>query len=184
MERQRGEEGGAKAADARGKCGPEPDSPEAKGEPVSQGTRAPFVPTVRPRKARLRPAPSAPALRGGPGPRSYLHARLRQPQALAELLPHEGVGVVRLVEEPLQLVQLLQREVGAAASLLQLRLPVLVLGLHVLAFLLAFVDTCGAGRGRSAEAPAPSARPDPARPAPCALRRGPLARGGRLGAAC
>lgn len=78
---------------------------------------------------------------------SYLHARLREPQALAELLAHEGVGVVGLVEQPLQLVELLQREVGAAAPLLELRLPVLVLGLDVLALVLALVDACGGSGG-------------------------------------
>lgn len=85
-------------------------------------------------------APDAPRDPGDPS--SYLHARLREPQALAELLAHEGVRVMRLVEQPLQLVQLLQREVGAAPPLLQLRLPVLVLRLHVFALLLAVVDTC------------------------------------------
>lgn len=84
----------------------------------------------------------------GAGPaRSYLHTRLREPQALAELLAHEGVRVVGLVEEPLQLVELLEREVGATTPLFQLRLAVFVLRLHVLALLLALVDTCGRAEG-------------------------------------
>lgn len=103
-----------------------------------------------------------------PRARSYLHARLREPQALAQLLAHEGVGVVRLVKEPLQLVELLQREVGAAAPLLQLRLPVLVLGLDVLALLLAIVQTCGRAEGTAL------------RPSPGSLHHpGPLADGSR-----
>lgn len=41
----------------------------------------------------------------------YLHSGLRETQALRQLLPHEGVRVVGLVEEPLQFVQLFEREV-------------------------------------------------------------------------
>lgn len=75
--------------------------------------------------------------------RWYLHAGLREPEALAELLSHEGVRVVRLVKEALQLVELLQREVGATPSLLQLALRVLVLRLHLLLLVLAaLVDAC------------------------------------------
>lgn len=33
----------------------------------------------------------------------YLNSRLAEPEPLAELLPHERVGVVRLVEQSLQL---------------------------------------------------------------------------------
>lgn len=77
-----------------------------------------------------------------PEAEAYLDSGLRQAQPLAQLLPHEGVGVVRLVEEPLQLVQLLQGEVCAAPPLLQFALCILVLRLHVLLFLLALVYPC------------------------------------------
>ena len=43
---------------------------------------------------------------------THLNPGLAEPQPVAELLPHESVWVVRLVKQPLQLVQLLQREVG------------------------------------------------------------------------
>ncbi len=43
----------------------------------------------------------------------YLHSGLAESEPLAELFPHERVRVVGLVEEPLQLVQLLQGEVCA-----------------------------------------------------------------------
>ncbi len=46
----------------------------------------------------------------------YLHSGLAQAESLAELLPHECVRVVGLVEQSLQLAQLLQGEVGAAAA--------------------------------------------------------------------
>lgn len=81
----------------------------------------------QPRKGRLMP---------------HLYPGLGQAQPLAQLLSHERVRVVRLVEEPLQLVELLQGEVGAAPPLLQFALPVLVLRLHLLFFLLALVNTC------------------------------------------
>ncbi|XP_053454827.1 serine/Arginine-related protein 53 [Nycticebus coucang] len=38
----------------------------------------------------------------------YLNSGLRQPQPLAQLLPHEGIRVVGLVKKPLQLVELFQ----------------------------------------------------------------------------
>ena len=44
----------------------------------------------------------------------HLNPGLAEPQPVAELLPHESVRVVRLVKQPLQLVQLLQREIGPA----------------------------------------------------------------------
>ena len=47
---------------------------------------------------------------------TYLHSGLAQAQPVAQLLPHESVRVVGLVEQPLQLVQLLQREVGPAPA--------------------------------------------------------------------
>ena len=97
--------------------------------------------------ALLESAPKAEGARSG-GREPHLHARLGEPEALAELLAHEGVGVVRLVEEPLQLVELLQREVGAAAPLLQFGLPVLVLRLHVVALVLTVVDTYGRPRAQ------------------------------------
>lgn len=49
---------------------------------------------------------------------SHLNARLAEAEPLAQFLPHEGVRIVGLVEQPLQLVQLLQREVGARPALL------------------------------------------------------------------
>ena len=51
----------------------------------------------------------------------YLDPGLRQTQSLTEFLPHEGVWVVRLLEQSFQLVELLQREVCSAASLFDLR---------------------------------------------------------------
>lgn len=48
---------------------------------------------------------------------THLNARLAQTEPLAELLAHERVRIVRLVEQPLQLVQLLQREVRARSPL-------------------------------------------------------------------
>lgn len=53
----------------------------------------------------------------------YLHPGLGQPQPLAQLLPHEGVRVVGLVEKPFQLVQLLQGEICSAPPLFDFRLP-------------------------------------------------------------
>lgn len=47
-----------------------------------------------------------------------LDARLAKAEPLAELLPHERVRVVRLVEEPLELGELLQGEVRPGPSLL------------------------------------------------------------------
>ena len=52
---------------------------------------------------------------------AYLNPGLRQSKSLTEFLPHEGVWVVRLLKQSLQLVELLQREVGSAASLFDLR---------------------------------------------------------------
>lgn len=72
----------------------------------------------------------------------HLHPGLGQSQPLAQLFPHERVRVVRLVEEALQLVELLQGEVGATPPLLQFTLRVLVLRLHVLLLLLALVYPC------------------------------------------
>ena len=51
---------------------------------------------------------------------AYLDSSFRQTEALRELLPHEGVRVVRLVKQSLKLVQLLQGEVCPGASLLHL----------------------------------------------------------------
>ena len=63
--------------------------------------------------------------------RSHLDPCLGQPQPLTQLLTHERVRVVRLVKQAFQLVELLQREVGPAAALLQLG-RVLVLRVAVL----------------------------------------------------
>lgn len=52
----------------------------------------------------------------------YLHAGLRQSQPLAQLLAHEGVRVVGLVEEPFQLVELFQSEIRPTSPLLDLGL--------------------------------------------------------------
>lgn len=71
-----------------------------------------------------------------------LHSGLGQSQPLAQLLSHEGVRVVRLVEEPLQLIELLQGEVSATPPLLQFALCILVLRFHVLLFLLTLVYPC------------------------------------------
>lgn len=73
----------------------------------------------------------------------HLDPGLGQAEPLAQLLPHERVRIVRLVEEPLQLVELLQGEVGATPALLQFALSVLVLRLHVLLLLFALVYSCG-----------------------------------------
>lgn len=51
----------------------------------------------------------------------YLNSSLGQPQSLTEFLSHEGVRIMRLVKQPLQFVQLFQREVGSATALLQFR---------------------------------------------------------------
>lgn len=72
----------------------------------------------------------------------HLDSGLGQSQPLAQFLSHEGVRVVRLVEEPFQLVQLLQGEVSATPPLLQLALCILILRLHVLLFLLTLVYPC------------------------------------------
>lgn len=47
-----------------------------------------------------------------------LDSGFAESQPLAQFLSHERVRVVRLVEQPLQLVKLLQCEVGTTASLL------------------------------------------------------------------
>ena len=62
----------------------------------------------------------------------YLDPGLRQSQSLTEFLPHKGVWVVRLLEQSLQLVELLQGEVGSTASLFDLRR---LLGIVVLVFI-------------------------------------------------
>ena len=62
---------------------------------------------------------------------SHLDPCLGQPQPLTQLFAHERVRVVRLVKQAFQLVELLQREVGPAAALLQLG-RVLVLRVAVL----------------------------------------------------
>ena len=72
----------------------------------------------------------------------HLHSGLRKAKPLAELFPHEGVRVVRLVEQPLQLVELLQGEVGAAPPLFEFALGVLVLRLHVFLLLFTLVYPC------------------------------------------
>lgn len=50
-----------------------------------------------------------------------LHSGLGKSESLTQFLPHEGIRVVGLVEQSFQLVQLLQREVGPTAPLLQFR---------------------------------------------------------------
>lgn len=72
----------------------------------------------------------------------HLHSGLRQSQSLAQLLSHERVRVVRLVEEPLQFIELLQGKVSATPPLLQFALRVLVLGLHVVLLLFALIYPC------------------------------------------
>ena len=52
-----------------------------------------------------------------------LNPRLAQAESLAELFPHERVRVMCLVEQPLQLGQLLQREVRSGSSLLPVPVP-------------------------------------------------------------
>lgn len=52
-----------------------------------------------------------------------LNPRLAQTESLAEFFPHERVGVMGLVEQPLQLGQLLQREVRSGSSLLPVPVP-------------------------------------------------------------
>lgn len=47
-----------------------------------------------------------------------LHPRLAESESLAELLPHEGVRIVSLVEESLELGELLQSEVRSRSPLL------------------------------------------------------------------
>ncbi len=56
----------------------------------------------------------------------YLHSGLTESKPLAELLPHECVRVVGLVEQALQLAELLQGEVGAAAARLAVAVAVAV----------------------------------------------------------
>lgn len=46
----------------------------------------------------------------------YLNSRLAEVEAQRQLLPREHVGVLRLVERSLQLVQLVRREGSAAAA--------------------------------------------------------------------
>lgn len=46
----------------------------------------------------------------------YLHSCFAEVEAQRELLAREHVGVLRLVEGALQLVQLVRREGGAAAA--------------------------------------------------------------------
>lgn len=47
-----------------------------------------------------------------------LYPRLAETEPLAQLLPHKRVGIVRLVEEPLELGQLLNGEVRSRSPLL------------------------------------------------------------------
>lgn len=61
---------------------------------------------------------------------SNLNSSLRQFGPLSQLLPCVDVGVVRALEGPLQLLQLLRREGGPAAALLPLQGQAR-LGVHV-----------------------------------------------------
>lgn len=47
-----------------------------------------------------------------------LYPRLAETKSLAQLLPHKRVGIVRLVEEPLELGQLLNGKVRPRSPLL------------------------------------------------------------------
>ncbi|XP_067322340.1 serine/arginine repetitive matrix protein 1-like [Anolis sagrei] len=92
-------------------------------------------------------------------PWAYLDPGFGEAQPLAQLLPHEGVWVVRLVKQSLQLVQLLQRKIGSASPLLQFGLAVLVLRLHLFPLVFALIDPCGRERwtGHPPPPPPPSA---------------------------
>lgn len=94
----------------------------------------------------------------------YLHSGLRQSQSLAELLPHEGVRVVGLVEEPLQLVELLQREVSPTSPLLDFSLCLVLYGLRVLLPFLHVRVACVAGGKRGRHQRRGAAQGPPARP--------------------
>lgn len=48
---------------------------------------------------------------------THLNASLAQTEALAELLTHECIRIVGFVEQTLQLVQLLQREISSRSTL-------------------------------------------------------------------
>jgi len=49
---------------------------------------------------------------------NYLHSSLAEAQSLTQFLAHEGIRIVRFLEESLQFVQLVQREVGPRSPLL------------------------------------------------------------------
>jgi len=53
-----------------------------------------------------------------------LHPRLAEAESLAEFLPHERIGIVRLVEESLELGQLFDGEVGPRSPLLAVTVAV------------------------------------------------------------
>lgn len=63
---------------------------------------------------------------------TYLHARFGEPEPLTQLLAHERVRIVRLVEQPLQLVQLLQSKVSPTSPLLNFGLRLVLCRLGVL----------------------------------------------------
>lgn len=63
---------------------------------------------------------------------SYLHASFGEPEPLTQLLAHESVRIVRLVEQPLQLVQLLQSKVSPTSPLLDFGLRLVLYRLGVL----------------------------------------------------
>lgn len=54
-----------------------------------------------------------------------LYSRLAETEPLAQLLPHKCVGIMRLVEEPLELGQLLNSEVRPRSSLLAIAISVI-----------------------------------------------------------
>ena len=60
-------------------------------------------------------------------PTTYLYPGLGQTQPLTQLLPHKGVRIVSFIEQPLQFVQLFQREIGPTSSLFDLGRLVIVL---------------------------------------------------------
>lgn len=53
-----------------------------------------------------------------------LHPRLAETESLAEFLPHKRIGIVRLVEESLQLGQLLDGEVRPRSPLFAIAIAV------------------------------------------------------------
>lgn len=55
---------------------------------------------------------------------TYLYSSFTQAESLAQFFPHEGVRIVGLVEQPLQLVELLQGEVRPRPPLFRGRFDV------------------------------------------------------------